>query len=441
MLDGLPGRLLHEGDQRDGDIGEHEDGESEHVADLLGRRGANGVPLHEGGEHAEHEHEHKIVAQAEHHRGNRAGNGNAGGHDAGSGQYDNDGVEQNGDDGQQHARGNGHEHIVASEAVAAGVGDRALHQTAGVVGEHLVEALGPTEALVPRVAEGDGLLVVEHRRGAVGDAHPVDDGGGGELDVLGEQVPLPAAGLLQDVGRDEEPGARHGAGGVQGQARLVEELGLAQEPHAVAGRDPVAPEVLGIAIGGGGLGTRIEGGVHLAEVVHVQHVVGVEDEVGLVVLVGILLPDGLQAPVEGVALPHLLVVVARKHNGAGLAGHLGRAVGAVIGDDEHIDELGGVVLHLDGMDEIGDDCLLVARSHHDSVAVVARSRLLRGATGENDQHVVELIGVAQGKGQEHAEVEDVNEGQRRHLRSYGIEHQCTPWTCAEAGAYAQTLEL
>ena len=75
------------------------------------------------------------------------------------------------------------------------------------MGEHLVEALGPTEALVPRVAEGDGLLVVEHRRGAVGDAHPVDDGGGGELDVLGEQVPLPAAGLLQDVGRDEETGA------------------------------------------------------------------------------------------------------------------------------------------------------------------------------------------------------------------------------------------
>ena len=72
------------------------------------------------------------------------------------------------------------------------------------MGEHLVEALGPAEALVPRIAEGDGLLVVEHRRRAVGDAHTVDDGGGGKLDVLGEQVPLPAAGGLQDVGGDEE---------------------------------------------------------------------------------------------------------------------------------------------------------------------------------------------------------------------------------------------
>ena len=36
------------------------------------------------------------------------------------------------------------------------------------MGEHLVEALGPAEALVPRIAEGDGLLVVEHRRRAVG---------------------------------------------------------------------------------------------------------------------------------------------------------------------------------------------------------------------------------------------------------------------------------
>ena len=291
------------------------------------------------------------------------------------------------------------------------------------------------------VAEGDGLLVKEHGPAAIANAHPGGDAVDGELDVLGEQVPLPAAGLLQDVGGDEEARAGHRAGGVQGEPRLVQELGLAQEPHAVAGRDPVAAEVLGVAVGGGCLGAAVEGGVHLAEVVHVQHVVGVEDEEGLVVLVGVLLPDGLQAVVQRVALPHLLVVVARKHDGAGLAGHLGRAVGAVVGDDEHIDELGGVVLHLDGMDEIGDDRLLVAGSHHDSVAVVARSRALGGTTGENDQHVVELIGVTQGKGQEHAEVEDVNEGQRRHLRSYGIEHQCTPWTCAETGAYAQTPEL
>ena len=53
MADGLPRRLLHQSDERDGDVGEHEEGEGEHVADLLRRGGADGGPFHEGGEHAE----------------------------------------------------------------------------------------------------------------------------------------------------------------------------------------------------------------------------------------------------------------------------------------------------------------------------------------------------------------------------------------------------
>ena len=241
-------------------------------------------------------------------------------------------------------------------------------------------------------------------------------------------MPLPAAGGLQDVGGDEEARARHGTGGVQREARLVQELRLAQEPHAVAGRDPVAAEVLGVAVGSGGLRTVIEGGVHLAEVVHIQHVVGVEDEERLVIAVGVLLPDGLQAVIERIALPHQLVVAAGEHDGAGLAGHVGRVISAVVGDDEDVDELGGIVLHLDGVDEVGDDRLLIARRHHDRVAVVGARHLLRCPARQHHEHVEKLVGIANSEGKKHAEIEDVNEGQRRHLRCYGIEHLEAPRT-------------
>ena len=279
--------------------------------------------------------------------------------------------------------------------------------------EHLVKALRPAEALVPRVAEGRGLLVVEDGRGRVADAHALQDAVRGELDVLGEQVPLPTAGALDDVGRHEEARARHDAARVEREARLRQELRLAQEPYGVAGGDPVGVVVLGVAVAGGGLGAVVERGVHLAEVVHVEHVVGIEHEVGLVAAVGVLLADDLEAVVERVALPHLLVVVPGKDDGAGLAGHVGRVVSAVVGDDEHVDELLRIVLHLDGVDEVADDGALVAGRDDGGEPVVLLRNELLGLAREHHEHVVELVRIADAEGEKHAEVEDIDE---RNLR-------------------------
>ena len=97
---------------------------------------------------------------------------------------------------------------------------------------------------------------------------------------------------------------RHGARGVERQTRLVEELRLAQEPHAVARRNPIGAEVLGVAVRRRSFGARVERGVHLAEVVGVEHVVGVENEIRLMARVSVALPYGLQPEIERVALPH-----------------------------------------------------------------------------------------------------------------------------------------
>ena len=373
----------------------------------------DGIPFHEGGQHAEHEHEHHVVHEAEADRGHRGCHHDARGHKACRRQGDDDGVERHADDGEQHARGDGHEHIVAGEAAALGVGGDALGQPCSVVPKHLVEALRPTETLVPGIAERDGLLVVEHGRGRVADALALQDGVGGELDVLGEQVPLPAAVAFDDLRGHEEARAGNGAAGVERQASLVEELRLTQEPHGVTGGDPVAVVVLGVTVAGGCDGAVVEGLVHLAEVVHVEHVVGVEDEIRLIAAIGILAADDVEAVIERVTLAHLLGIETREHDGTGLASDLGSVIGAIVGDDEHVDKLARVVLHLDRVDELADDRAFVARADDGGEPVVLPRYKLLGLAGEHHEHVVKLIRIADGERQEDAEVEYVHERDMR----------------------------
>ena len=65
MGDGLPAGFFHQRDQRDGDVGELENGEGEQVTDLLRRGGMDVVPFGKGSKHAEDEHEQHEVKQTE----------------------------------------------------------------------------------------------------------------------------------------------------------------------------------------------------------------------------------------------------------------------------------------------------------------------------------------------------------------------------------------
>ena len=433
MLDRLPLALLHKGNERDRHIRQHEEREGEHVEHLLARGRVDGIPLDERGEHAEEEHEHNVVEQAEENRRDGACDHDARRHGARRCKHDDDRVEDNRHDGEQHAWCDGHEHVVAGEAGTLGVGEDALRKTRTVVPKHLVKALRPAEALVPGIAEGDRLLVVEHRRRSVGDANALEDAVRGELDVLGEQVPSPAVVLLDNVSGNEKARARHRAARVERKAGLVQELGLAQEPYGIAGGNPVGVIVLGVAVARGRLRAVVEGLVHLAEVVHVEHVVRVEDEIRLVAAVGVLATDDLEAVIERVALANLLGVEALEHSCARLARHVGGVIGAIVGDDEHVDQLCRIVLHLDGVDQITNDRALVAGRNDNGVSMVLfRDELLRLAR-KHDEHVVQLIGIANGKRDEDAEVEDIHE---RYLREELVEHQPCPLQLVAARARA-----
>ena len=65
MADGLPLRLMEQRDQGNRHVRDHEQREREHVANLLARRGVDGIPLDERRDGTQHEHEHHVVGQAE----------------------------------------------------------------------------------------------------------------------------------------------------------------------------------------------------------------------------------------------------------------------------------------------------------------------------------------------------------------------------------------
>lgn len=410
MADRLPFRFLEQGSQRDGDVGEHEEGEGEQILDLLSRSRMDVVPLCKGGERAEYEHEQAVVEKAEEHAGKRTDNHAAGRHIAKQGKRYDGTVETDGDDGKKHCGGNGHKHVVARESRAFLIGEYALQKLPRVMGEYLVEAFRPAEALIPRVLEGNGLLVVEHGGGAVADALSVDDGLRGKLDVFGEQVPLPAAVFFKNFGGNEESRARDGAAGIESQACLAEVFRFAQEPYGIAGGYPVASVVFGVAVAGGRNSASVIDFVHFAEIVHVQNIVRIEYEIGFVAAVCVALLDVFVSEVEGVPFSYIVFVETLENIRCScVACNLGCVVGAVVGYDEDVNKLLGVVLHANAVNQIPDDGDFVSSRDHHGVTMVLLCLLFRRFPRKNGKDIEELIYIADGERQKDADIESVYE--------------------------------
>ena len=63
VLDGLPLGLAEESRQRNGNVGEHKQGEGEHIHDLLDGGGADILPLCNGGDTAQHQQSQVYIQQ------------------------------------------------------------------------------------------------------------------------------------------------------------------------------------------------------------------------------------------------------------------------------------------------------------------------------------------------------------------------------------------
>ena len=124
MRDRLPFRMLHQSHQRDGDIRQHKRGEREHVTNLVARGRVDVIPLGKGGQRAEREHDEHVVEHAEEHRLEARGYRYAEGHHAKRGEQCHHAIDGEREDGEQHARSDGHEHVETRKPANGSAGSR-----------------------------------------------------------------------------------------------------------------------------------------------------------------------------------------------------------------------------------------------------------------------------------------------------------------------------
>ena len=263
------------------------------------------------------------------------------------------------------------------------------------------------------------MLVIEDGCRAIRNAHAVDDARRGELDILGEQMPFPPADLVDNLRGDKEARTRNRAARVEIQARLGEELRLTEEPRRITCGNPVGIVILGITIARRGHRAIVEGLVHLAEIIHVENIVGIEDEVRLVATVGVLRENRLDAEIERIAFADELVVEAAEDDRARLLGNLSGIVSTIVSHHEDVDQLGRIVLHLNRVDEVADYRALVAGRDEHGITMVLFRRELTRLRDKNVENVEQLVRVANGEYEKHAEIEDVDE---RYLREKLVYH-------------------
>ena len=136
----------------------------------------------------------------------------------------------------------------------------------------------------------------------------------------------------------------------------------------------------------------VKGIIHLGDVIAGDNVVGIEDKVALK-RIGILVENAIETIVHDPALALAGQVIALVNNGTGLARELRGIVGASVGNDKDLNELGRIVLILDGANEVGDHGLLVMRRNKEGIAVeffgLGRRDLATKSADDKEDHLVQ----------------------------------------------------
>lgn len=213
MLNGFPLPLAEERGQRDGEIGKHKQREREGIEHAARAARVDVAALGDGGDRADHE-EREVHAQQHLSEGLQRDEDAPARPDAPDGERQ---IARDAHRRENERRHDGHRHVKAREVPA----QDAAEQACAVALENLQIPLRPAQALPPRLAEGGGLLIVEHGVGAEGDFAPLQDLVDGELNVLGQQVERPRAGLLEHGAAEEKPRAGDGTARPEEGARVV----------------------------------------------------------------------------------------------------------------------------------------------------------------------------------------------------------------------------
>ena len=184
------------------------------------------------------------------------------------------------------------------------------------------------------------LLIVDDGIAAVADLTAADRTGDGELDILGQQMIIPAAFLAEHISRNQKTGAGNRTVDAQTGSRAVQEARLTQEPQCIACGDPVRAEVLRITVAGQcGILAGIVHLVHLTDELRIYDVVRIEYEKRVVRILTLLLKNMLEQIIQRVALADLHLIKSLVHDRTGTARYLSGIVRAVICNNNDIKQL------------------------------------------------------------------------------------------------------
>ena len=218
----------------------------------------------------------------------------------------------------------------------------------------------------------------------------------GKFDVLHQQMERPAAALIQYLLRKKEPGAGNGAAAADGLPGAVQVAAFPQKPQGIPGADPVAAVIFAVAVAGDDLIAGRKALVHAGKEIRGDEIIGIKDKVGIEP-VGIVRADMRQQRFKGVALPYRRFILPAVNNSALLRGDLGGAVGAVISDDKHRHQGKVVVLPVQAVQQVPDDCFLIAGGHQHRKAVGPGGGKVLFPAQEGNGDIDKLIGIADKK--------------------------------------------
>ena len=157
-------------------------------------------------------------------------------------------------------------------------------------------------------------------------------------------------------------------------------------------------------------------GRDLPDEVGVQDVVGVQHQIGVIVPP---FPDAVQEELQGVALAHMAGILPGEDLRPVGAGDDGGGVGAVVRHHVGVQQLRGVVLSADAVQELADDGLLVPGGDEDRDPVPGGGGLgLFGLCEKADGEIHELIGIAKEE-ERHDDGIDRLHGTHRHSPDVG----------------------
>lgn len=359
MRDRRPADLFEDGNDRDGNVSKHKYGEREGVKNLARGGAVNLLPF---GNRRYKSHDVKRRVEAEYRMHNADKSACDKRRIRGDKSYEQEYRVQNKAEKRKNKSGHYvHQHIIARKAEF--FGKNAFAKLAAVIAENLIKALRPTHTLFPRLRECFGLFIEKFRVMNITDTDMLQRRVNGKLNVLCQQIILPAAVHINNAFAYHKARAGNGAVRAADEAGIVQEFRFADKPQRITRADPVCAVIFAVSVRCTSLVARVERLVHFKHIVVPDNIVGVKDKESLDTLVRVFGIYPVKNEVKRIALADMRFGLAFVNYRACVARDLRGVVRAVIRNNENVDKFFRIFLKFYAFDKPADNVAFVSRGN------------------------------------------------------------------------------